>query len=277
MLMRGVGGAAEAEGVASGAGVPDAHGDVAAQLALDVDRVLLHARGALRLIDEVDGAADTGQQTKARARRLGQAVGKRVVDRRDRHEGVLLKRRDAGEAKLPVVGVVGRRVVPRRPEESVAGADDGVLIDGVHDAGARRQFHRGLVALHVGRAVDAGVDQAATNGIAPFDPDQIVQRADCILIEGDGDAIVLLADAVLVLDAQAEVQRHLRAQADVVLGVAAVVVDEHVEGLRNRDRSRARIPEQQIGHRTAARRRRAQGIGSLENCRLKVKFPDSSP
>ena len=60
-----VAGSAPAQIAAGQTGVADGDGDAAGQLALQVERVLLDARRALVRIDEVDVAADAGQQPEA--------------------------------------------------------------------------------------------------------------------------------------------------------------------------------------------------------------------
>ena len=94
------------------------------ELALHVDRVLVHLGVALVLVDEIDRSAGAGQQTKRAAERLLQSTRERVFERRDRHAARavgLIQRRRSSEAGL---AMLRRAVVPRRIEQSVAAADD---------------------------------------------------------------------------------------------------------------------------------------------------------
>ena len=85
-------------------------------------------------------------------------------------------------------------------------------------------------------------------------------------IEADGEVVVLLAQPLLVLEAKTVVQRELRADAPVVLGVSAEVVREDVERRRDRQRRvtvgpRRWVAEQERGERVAVRRAADAAVG----------------
>ena len=95
-----------------------------AQLAVDVDRVLLHLRRLLVLIDEVDLRR---RRRPARPSelpdRLAHAAREGIGERDRRAELVLFGREGLlAEADLAVVGRRRRLIVPRRPVDAVAGA-----------------------------------------------------------------------------------------------------------------------------------------------------------
>ena len=101
--------------------------------ALHVHRVLMHARRVAIGIDEADARAHAGEHAVGVARDRRQARRERVVDRGDRDVDVLLQRR-----RLRVADRALHTGRPRRPEQPVAAADDGLLVQAVGDAEARR-------------------------------------------------------------------------------------------------------------------------------------------
>ena len=76
-------GAGEPEIAPGRSHVADGHRHVAGELALHVERVLVHDGRAFVLVDEVDVAADAGEQAQRAADRLLQSARERVVQRRD--------------------------------------------------------------------------------------------------------------------------------------------------------------------------------------------------
>src|SRR5262249_15180286 len=236
------------------AGVAEGDAHPARQLALQVDRVLLHARRAAVRVDEVDVAARAGEEAEVVAGWLHEAVRKRVADRDRRyarrhlwHAGL---RRVAGLAPR---GGAGGREVPRRVVEAPSAAEHGLVVEAVDRAGAGRRLDGRLIALRRRCAVDAGEDQAAEDlaaraGDRVEHADLAVERADGRLIEADRGLVVLLLKPALVLEAQAVVDGQLVGHAPVILGVARRVADEAVELRVERHVARVlRVAEQEIG------------------------------
>ena len=227
--------AAQAQIAARRARVLDAHRDVAGQLAVDVKGVLLHVRCPLVLIDEVDVATHTLERPEGIAARLRDAARERIRQRGRRHELALLNERVLAVAHLTVVGRANELVVPGRPVDAVAAAHDRLRIRRVDDADARRELRAWLIALLGPVAVDAGIHQTAAHGAAVdhdvAQPAAGVERA----VEADREAVCFFAQAVLVLDPQAAVDRQLGADAEVVLQVGAVVAREVVGRFRHQD------------------------------------------
>ncbi len=188
-----------------------------------------------------------------------------------RHERVL------AVAHLAVVGRAHELVVPRRPVDAVAGADDRLRVHRVDHADARRELHRRLVALLGRGAVDAGIDEAAAHRIAIDDGvaegAARVQRA----VEGHREAILLFTKTVLVLDADAAVDRQFRPDAEVVLEVGAVVAGEVVGRLRHQDAAQVarvargvaedharQVVARRVGARYAVDVRVGRGVAAVE-------------
>jgi hypothetical protein len=152
---------AEAE-VTSGRAVvlkPDRH--VAGPLAYDIDRVLLHVRRLLVLIDELDVAAIAFQHAERVAARLVDAGRERVGQSGGRLELILHHERVLAVAHLAVVGRADGLVIPRCLVDAVAAAHHGLGIHRVDEPDARRELRRRLIALDGRVAVDAGIHQAA--------------------------------------------------------------------------------------------------------------------
>src|SRR5256885_14915842 len=96
----------------------------------------LNARGTAILVDVPDVAVEIRQRAERAARRLLDAVREWIGQRHRIAAERLLHDRVVGKAILTVVveGRVGRRVIVRRPEQTVATAHDGFRIDRVHGA-----------------------------------------------------------------------------------------------------------------------------------------------
>src|SRR5205814_8904452 len=125
--------------------VPERKGDLARQLALDVERELLYAPLLVVLVDEVDAAADVRQEAE-------RVPGGRPDAAR---EGIL-NSRAVGRGQTSVGGgdVVGRGGVAERAEgggageeqrqwsieDPVAGPDHGLGIHAVGETDARLEF-----------------------------------------------------------------------------------------------------------------------------------------
>ena len=160
---RGVDRPAERQMIAARADVTDVDRHVGAQLALEIDGVLLHARRLASLIDEVDVRARARQQTEAVAGRPHQAVRERIGHRHRRRHRRLRRRRVVREADGPVRRGARRRVVPRRPVHAVSAAEHGLGIERIDGAEARRELRRRRIALLRRVAVDAGKLQPAAD------------------------------------------------------------------------------------------------------------------
>ncbi len=215
---------------------------------VEVNRVLLDVRGLLVLVDELDLAAEADQRAGRVAHRLQDARRERIRDVHRWRELAL------ADDDLAVVGRANRLVVPRRPVDAVAGAQHVLRIKRVHEANARRDLRARRVALVGVGAAHAGVHQTAANRLSGQRIDDIAQRAAGVdlAIEGDGEGVVLLHQAGLVLDTKTNVDRRLRADTPVVLRVATRVIHEHVERPRDLEaalvaRVARRIPKQQRG------------------------------
>ncbi len=260
-------GPAEAEVPARGARVLEAHRDVARQLAVDVERVLVDVGRALVLVDELDLLADALERAEAAAARGVDAARERVVDGRRGSELILLQRRHLREAHVPVVVGADGLVVPRGPVDPVAGPHDRPRVEGVDRTDARRELDGHRVALVLVRAVLARVDEAAPHGLPGQRVDDAAERSrrGQRPVEGHREAVVLLTQAGLVLQAHAVVDRELGADPEVVLRVEPVVVDPRVE--RAGDRHRAQVtraargvPEQHAGQGVPRRRVERQRV-----------------
>src|SRR5207249_3432223 len=172
-------------------------------------------------------------------------LGRRLVQNR------LLRRPDGA--------VVLLRVLPRRKEQPVAAADHHRRRDRPVHAKPRRDLHGRRIALIRVRPVHAGEDEPAFERgtriavLANGAVERLQRGAGRVRIETDRDVVVLLAQAALVLEAQTVVEREARADAPVVLHVAAAVVQViYALAAVEIDRAAARRADEEAGEVVAA-------------------------
>ena len=245
---------------AGGAVVLETNREVAGQFAVDVERILLDVGRLLVLIDELDVAADPFERTQGVAAGLDDATRERVGQRGRWEELSLVHERVLAVANLAVIRRADELVVPRGLIDAVAAANHCAGIHGVHDAHARRELGGRLIALLGRRSVDSGIDETTARARG-------AKRAAGIerAIERHGEPVLLLPQPVLVLDAEAGVEREPRADAEVVLDVRAVVTREVICWRRYQDAAQvARVTsgkaEQHAGEVVARRIRTVDSI-----------------
>src|SRR5439155_17800487 len=125
--------------VAAGPHVARKNHHIAWQLALQIDRELLHARRLSVLIDVADIAVEISQGATAVSGWSLDAGRERIVERRRRAAA----RAEDGILRVPDLAVVTfrrerNRIIERRPVQAIAAAEDCLRIDGVDGTDAWR-------------------------------------------------------------------------------------------------------------------------------------------
>src|ERR1700733_3374862 len=195
--------------------IADLDGNSKADLALNIDGVLLHAGGQGLRIDQAEIRTNAGGSAQSVAHRLQQPVGERIGE----HVGA----RFAGVnsiVRLAQRGKGSTEVDLRCPEQPVAAPHYSLAIDLPGDAGARSPLVKVVVAngsrraahtrvLHRALQIQAGnLRRDGTGGS---------------LVKVHDQAVVLLLDTALMFPAQTRIQGDLIGQAEVVLNVSAIV------------------------------------------------------
>src|SRR5690606_27495770 len=114
-------------------------------------------------------------------------------------------------------GVTGGRLERerlRRPEDAVAAADGGFIVDRIGEAETRAQLEADWIVGVTWVAVDAGVEQCA---VQVETGDLRVERIFGVLVEADQVLVVAVLRGGFVLAAEAEVEGQSRVHAPVVL------------------------------------------------------------
>src|SRR5262245_49635781 len=120
------------------------------------------------LIDEVDVAARAGEQTAGTARGFLNAVREGVGQSAGRARpkpGAIAGdvSRHRGEASRPHTILVRERVLVRRIEDTITAAQHHLVAELVGESDAGRELLLRRIALMCRRAVDAGVEQPASD------------------------------------------------------------------------------------------------------------------
>ena len=232
---------AQAEVAAGRARVLEADGHVARQLAVDVDRVLLHPRRSLVLIDELDLPPTPASAPSALPTGCSMPFGNGLLSATFGRNWPWIDERLLAEADLPVVGVARRLVVPRRPVDAVAGAQHRPRVERVHDAKPRRDLERPADRPGSSRRRSRRHTRGRRRSRCPVIGLTTFPSAPPGLSVRSKATVKLSFSSIepgLVLEPHTEVHRGLRADAEVVLRVPAVVVHERVERVRDADAAR---------------------------------------